>query len=280
MSNRLRVISYNIRYNNPRDGSNGWPYRKERVAALLQNYAPDLIGLQEVLKDQLDDLVARLPAFAWVGLGRDDGQTAGEYAPIFYRRDRFDLVRAGNFWLSETPHQPGTLGWDADCVRIATWARLHHKASGNTLLMLNTHFDHQGEQAQVESALLLRRFLNDPAQRIPALITGDFNSTAQSWPYEILTVSSEAAGFPLLDTMLHTQMPHVGPRATWANNFSDPLDGKIDFIFIWHVPPTADGTHPALQVRQHAILADQSDGYYLSDHLPVMAEIELMGIAA
>lgn len=122
------MISYNIRYDNPKDGSNAWPYRKERVAALLHHYAPDLIGLQEVLKTQLDDLAERPVGFAWVGVGRDDGQTAGEYAPIFYRRDGFDLVGTGNFWLSETPHEPGTLGWDADCVRLATWKRLRHKA--------------------------------------------------------------------------------------------------------------------------------------------------------
>lgn len=275
MSNSIRIISYNIRYNNPADGSNAWPHRKAPVAALLQHYAPDLIGLQEVLKEQLDDLVERLPAFAWVGVGREDGKRAGEYAPIFYRRDRFELVATGNFWLSETPHESGTLGWDAGCVRIATWVRLHHQASGCPLLMLNTHFDHRGEQAQVESALLLRRFLNDAAQRIPAFVTGDFNCTAQSWPYEILTMPSETGGFPLLDAMLHTQTPHRGPRATWANNFTDPLDSKIDFIFIWQRPPAAEGATPPLQVRQHAILADQSEGRYPSDHLPVMAEIEV-----
>lgn len=275
MSNSLRIISYNIRYNNPGDKHNAWPQRKARVAALLQQYNPDLIGFQEVLKEQLDDLTAHLSAFAWVGVGRDDGATAGEYAPIFYRRAHFDLLATGTFWLSETPQEPGSFGWDADCVRIATWARLRHKVSDCTLLMLNTHFDHQGEQAQVESALLLRRFLNDPAQRLPAVITGDFNSTAQSWPYEILTTPSEMAGFPLVDTMLHSQNPHRGPRATWANNFTDPLDGKIDFIFMWQMPPVVDGAMPTLQVRQHAILDDQNEGYYPSDHLPVLAELTI-----
>ena len=275
MGNSLRVISYNIRYNNPSDGNNAWPRRKARVATLLQQYAPDLIGLQEVLKDQLDDLAERLPAFAWVGIGRDDGKTEGEYAPIFYRRDCFTLLAADTFWLSETPHEPGSFGWDADCVRIATWARLRHHASGSTLLMLNTHFDHQGEQAQVESALLLRRFLNDAPQRLPAVITGDFNCTAQSWPYEILTTPSETSGFPLLDTMLHTQTPHRGPRATWAGHFTDPLDGKIDFIFIWQTLSATAGAIPTLQVRHHAILDDKSEGCYPSDHLPVMAEIEI-----
>lgn len=275
MGNNIRIISYNIRYNNPDDGRNAWPYRIDRVAALLHHYAPDLIGLQEVLKDQLDDLAARLPAYAWVGVGRDDGRMDGEYAPIFYRRACFTVVNNGTFWLSATPHEPGSLGWDADCVRIATWAQLQHTATGRLLLMLNTHFDHRGEQAQVESALLLRRFLNDPAQRLPALITGDFNSTAQSWTYEILTVPSDAAGFPLVDTMLHTQTPHRGPRATWAGNFSDPLDGKIDFIFTWQIPATDMEVASTLQVQQHAILADQTDGYYPSDHLPVMADIVL-----
>lgn len=275
MSNPLRIISYNIRYNNPADGCHAWPHRKARVAALLQQYTPDLIGLQEVLKEQLNDLAAHLPAFAWVGVGRDDGVAGGEYAPIFYQRDRFDLVKTGTFWLSETPQQVGSFGWDADCVRIATWVQLHHKASDSSLLMLNTHFDHRGEQAQVESALLLRRFLNDPALRLPAIITGDFNCTAQSWPYDILTMPSETAGFPLLDTMLHTQTPHHGPRATWANNFTDPLDGKIDFIFIWQIPPDTEGAISTLQVRQHAILSDQNEGYYPSDHLPVMAEVAI-----
>jgi len=273
MNSTLRIISYNIRYNNPADGVNAWPYRKEQVAALLQRYLPDVIGLQEVVKPQLDDLVARLPTWAWVGVGRGDGKCADEFAAIFYRRERFDLLATDTFWLSATPHQPGSFGWDAACVRIATWARLRDKTNGARLLLVNTHFDHRGAQAQLESARLLRRFLNDPAQPMPAIITGDFNCTAASPSYQLLTEPNPAAGLPLLDAMQHTETPHRGPLGTWTTNFADPVSDKIDFIFVWP-KPTADGAvTPALTVRHHAILDDQTAGRYPSDHLPVLAEI-------
>lgn len=271
MNNTIKILSYNIRYHNPADGEHSWPHRKEKVAALLQRYTPDLIGLQEVLKGQLDDIAGALTDFAWVGVGRDDGRARGEYAPIFYRRNRFALLASDTFWLSETPHQPGSFGWDAACVRIATWARLRDKASGATFLVLNTHFDHRGEQAQVESARLLRAFLNDPAQALPAVVTGDFNGTAQAWSYQVLTQPTEAAGLPLADAMLQSQTPHHGPVATFTTGFADPLQEKIDFIFVWPAPSKASTA--AIQVQRHAVLDDQVDGYYPSDHLPVLAAV-------
>ncbi len=279
MPNPLRTLTYNIRYDNPADGDNAWPNRRAAVVALLQQYVPDLIGLQEVRKAQLDDLAAALGDFAWVGVGRDDGQTQGEYAPIFYRRDRFELLASNTFWLSTTPEQPGSLGWDAACVRIATWARLRDQTNGTTLLMLNTHFDHRGEQAQVESAHLLRSFLHAYPQPIPAIITGDFNCTPQSLPYTLLTMTSDTAGFPLLDSQLYTQTPHRGPMATYNTNFADPLHGKIDFIFVWpNVWPNpakkGDGT-PAFRIQQHAILDEQTQGRYPSDHLPILVDLLL-----
>lgn len=275
MASSVRTISYNIRYHNPADGDQAWPNRKEQVTALLQRYQPDLIGLQEVLKGQLDDLAAELVDFAWVGVGREDGRTRGEYAPIFYRHTRLDLLDSATFWLSETPQQPGSFGWDAACVRIATWARFQDKTSGATFLMVNTHFDHRGEQAQVESARLLRDFLNDPAQYVPAIITGDFNCTAQDWPYQLLTRPAASAGLPLCDALIYTQMPHHGPVATFTTDFADPLQEKIDFIFVWPGPAGEDAALPAIQVHHHAILDDQTEGYYPSDHLPVLAEILL-----
>lgn len=271
MNNTIKILSYNIRYHNPADGEQSWPHRKAQVAALFQRYAPDLIGLQEVIRGQLDDVAGALTDFAWVGVGRDDGRTRGEYAPIFYRRARFDLLQSDTFWLAETPHQPGSFGWDAACVRIATWARLRDKATGATLMMLNTHFDHRGEQAQVESARLLRTFLNEPAQAVPAIITGDFNCTAQSWGYQLLTQPTETTGLPLADAMWQSQTPHRGPVATFTTGFADPLQEKIDFIFIWPAPP--DASIPTIQVLHHTILDDQTDGYYPSDHLPILAEV-------
>ena len=106
----LRIISYNIRYNNPDDGENAWPHRKARVIDLLNRYQPDLIGLQEVRKEPLDDLIAGLPNFGWVGVGRDDGKEAGEFAAIFYRQSRLQLAQSATLWLSETPQEPGSVG--------------------------------------------------------------------------------------------------------------------------------------------------------------------------
>lgn len=267
MNNSFRLITYNIRYDNPADGDNAWAYRCAAVAALLQQYAPDLIGLQEVLKAQLADLTATLLDFAWVGVGREDGQTQGEYAPIFYRHARFELLATDTFWLSKTPEQPGSFGWDAACVRIATWARLRDKQSGATLLMLNTHFDHRGQQAQVESAHLVRTFLNAQSPPSPAIITGDFNCTAQSSAYQQLTTAAEMTGSPLLDSQFAAQTPHRGPSATFNTNFADPLHEKIDFVFIW--PGDTFG------IQQHAILDEQTQGRYPSDHLPILVELAL-----
>ena len=267
MPNPLRLITYNIRYDNPADGDNSWQHRRAAVAALLHHYTPDLIGLQEVLKLQLEDLAAALTEFAWVGVGREDGETKGEYTPIFYRRDRFDLLASDTFWLSSTPAQPGSFGWDAACVRIATWARLQDKTSGATLLLLNTHFDHRGQQAQAESARLLRAFVNAQPEPLPTLITGDFNCTAHSLAYQLLTAATDAAGLPLVDSHRHSQQPPSGPTGTFNTNFADPLHEKIDFVFVW---PSA-----TFQIQQHTILADQAQGRYPSDHLPILVELAL-----
>lgn len=263
----LRIISYNIRYNNPSDGTNAWPYRQERVSGLLTLYRPDLIGLQEVLHDQLHDLIERLSDFGWLGVGRDDGQTMGEYAPIFYRYTRLDLMESGTFWLSETPHVAGSFGWDADCVRIVTWAQFSDKTTSSKLLHLNTHFDHRGEQARIESAYLLRRFLAERDHDGAIIVTGDFNCTVESLPYRALTAADEVESPLLLDAMQHSQTPHHGPTGTTNHRFAEPLGNKIDYIFYYPVT--------AVTVLRHAILTDHWDGVYSSDHLPVLADLSL-----
>ncbi|MEM7125342.1 MAG: endonuclease/exonuclease/phosphatase family protein [Chloroflexota bacterium] len=260
----LRFISYNIRCNTTVDGENAWPFRRERVASLLQLYRPDLLGLQEVLQEQLDYLVAALPEFGWIGAGRDDGQMAGEYVPIFYRRSQVELIDSGVFWLSETPDVVGSRGWDASLPRTVTWANFVHKETNTPLICLNTHFDHRGPQAQVESAHLLRRFLATQAEKGPSIVSGDFNCTSESSTYQALT-ADVVDGPILLDTMFQSQSPHHGPSATFNSRFADPLDEKIDYIFCL----------PGTRVLRHAVLADHWDGLYPSDHLPVLVDIEL-----
>ena len=262
----LRIISYNIRYNNPGDGANAWPHRKERVAQLLRRHQPDLIGLQEVKKDQLDDLIPRLVDFDWVGVGRDDGKAQGEFAAIFYRRARFDLLDSGSIWLSETPAVIGSVGWDASMARIATWAEFVDKEHGISFCHLNTHFDHRGAVAQIESARLVRRFLAGRQRPLPAIVTGDFNITEKSATYQALTEPDDSTP-PLLDAMHLSQNPHEGPAETFNGDFTEPLHVKIDYIFVGQAQSST------IQVRRHAILADNQAGVYPSDHLPVLAEL-------
>jgi endonuclease/exonuclease/phosphatase family metal-dependent hydrolase len=268
---RLCILSYNIRYNNPADGANAWPHRQTQVAALLQKYQPDLIGLQEVLHEQLTTLAALLPAYSWVGVGRDDGVAAGEYAPIFYRPDRLVLQESGHFWLSQSPEQIGSFGWDAACVRVATWARFTDTATGAQFIHLNTHLDHSGLVAQIESAKLLQTFLAHQAPTIPALITGDFNCTPDSAPYQALTTAAQAAGTAFHDALTQSVTPHEGPTATFTTNFADPLQEKIDYIFL----RTRKDAATTFTVQRHVILADQQNGCYPSDHLPVWAELSV-----
>jgi len=132
----LRLMSFNIRLNTSGDGPHAWPYRKDLAASILHLHQPDVVGLQEALPDQVDDLAARLPDFAWVGVGRDDGVRQGEFAAIFYRRARLTLLDQGTFWLSQTPNIPGSLGWDAACIRIVTWAAAPGYRNGDHVLLL------------------------------------------------------------------------------------------------------------------------------------------------
>ncbi len=255
----VRIMSYNIRYNNPRDGERAWGHRKEEVSSLIRFYAPDLIGLQEVLHEQLLYLEEQLPDYGRIGVGRDDGKEAGEYSPVFYRKSHFELLDHGTFWLSETPDKP-SVGWDALMERIATWGRLRRKEPGDTVFFLNTHFDHRGEEARQQSAQLIQQWLAMHAADHPVGVTGDFNSSPTSEPYRILT-----EGRTLQDAYKVSRYPSVGPDRSFSGfTVTDSLPGdRIDYVFV------SSGT----QVVNHAIISSFRNGYYPSDHLPVVTDV-------
>ncbi|MEM7530879.1 MAG: endonuclease/exonuclease/phosphatase family protein [Chloroflexota bacterium] len=272
----LRICSYNIRCNLQSngvfvDGENQWAFRKDRVASVLNLYAPDLIGLQEVLVEQLHDLEKRLPDFGWTGVGRDDGVESGEFSPIFYRRSVLNLLNSGTFWLSETPNIAGSMGWDAACVRIATWACFQHQPSGKVFYHLNTHLDHRGAVARAEGVKLLQKQLVDIAEDTPAIISGDFNCVEKDNPYQLLTNTKQNNSTLWQDTKYVSIAAHHGPSGTFNTRFADPIQGKIDYIFLYQ----SSKIQPSIQVQQHAILADNWDGRYPSDHLPVFVRLLL-----
>jgi endonuclease/exonuclease/phosphatase family metal-dependent hydrolase len=302
----VRVMTFNIRYDNPRDGLDIWANRKDKVASMVRLYQADIVGMQEAQRNQIDDLAERLPKYQWVGVGRNDGKDGGEFTPIFYRSDRLKLLEQKTFWLSPTPEQAGSRGWDAALPRIVTWAKFTAGSNGaaegkdsansaagkdEAFFVFNTHFDHMGMVARLESAKLLRSKVAEIAGNSPAIVTGDFNCMAGSPPYlwmvgkappppggdvkngatgeaalgkrDVPEAGSAGGQDALADAMLIGKRPHHGPTTTWNGFKALAPNRKIDHIFV----------HGPITVEQHAILADHWDGRFPSDHLPVMVEV-------
>jgi endonuclease/exonuclease/phosphatase family metal-dependent hydrolase len=263
----LRVMTFNIRYDNPEDGVNAWPNRRDRVAGLVRFHGADAIGVQEAEAHMLRELDVRLPGFARVGVGRTDGREEGEFSAILYRTARLELLASGTFWLSPTPEVVGSKGWDAAIERIATWARFRDRASGCTYVHLNTHFDHIGERAREESARLIRMQLSSLASGnpgMPVVVTGDLNVPPTSTAYRTLTRDTIAGAIaPLADAFVATRTPHYGPTATWTEFKAIEPGQRIDYVLV----------SPGVAVEAHGILSDRWDDRFPSDHLPVLAVV-------
>jgi endonuclease/exonuclease/phosphatase family metal-dependent hydrolase len=260
----LRVMSFNLRYDNPGDGINAWPNRRDWVSSLIRFHGADVVGVQEALATMLRDMDTRLPGFARIGVGRRDGVSAGEFSAILYRTNRLAVQDSGTFWLSPTPAVVGSKGWDAAIERIATWARFRDRQNGCGFVVLNAHFDHMGETARQESARLIRRQLGVLAAGLPIVMTGDLNSTPSSTAYRALTrdTISEATP-PLRDAFANSLTEHYGPTSTW-NAFKAIEPGqRIDYVLV----------SSTVTVISHGILPDSWDGRFPSDHLPVLSTL-------
>jgi len=254
----LRVGTYNLRMDTKADSLNAWPFRKENVKALIRYHDLDLFGTQEGYLHQLQG-ICELDKYAYIGIGRDDGINAGEHSAVFYKKDRFEVLESGNFWLSETPDVPGK-GWDATCCnRICSWAKFREKNTDKTFWFFNVHFDHQGIIARIESGKLMVKMIKLIAKDNPVICTGDFNSTPDT--EQIKTLSSL-----LNDSRKVTQSPPYGPEGTFNSRFANPVGaGRIDYIFVSN----------GIQVLKYASVTDNDGKYYPSDHLPVIADIVL-----
>jgi endonuclease/exonuclease/phosphatase family metal-dependent hydrolase len=249
----ITIATYNIRYNTKNDGINAWPNRKEDVKALIRFHEFDIFGTQEALRDQLDG-IAELPEFAFFGAGRDDGQQAGEHSAIFYKKDRFEILKSGNFWLSETPDKPGK-GWDATCCnRICSWAQFRDKTTKKKFYFFSVHFDHQGVKARQESGKLMVQKIKEIAKDEPVVLVGDLNSTPE-------TEQVKAIETILSDAYKATAQPPYGPVGTFNSfKFDAPMKNRIDYIFV----------KKGIDVLKYGVLTDAKDQRYPSDHQPVM----------
>lgn len=254
----FNAATYNLRLNLASDGPNAWPHRRDAVRALIRYHEIDLLGTQEGLIDQIEDLAA-MPGLARVGVGRDDGKRGGEHAAIFFRTERFALLATGDFWLSPTPEVPGK-GWDARCCnRLASWARLRDLANGRVFFAFAVHFDHEGVVARRESARFMLRKMREIAGEAPALLLGDLNATPESEPVQILLTG-------LRDARTLSQTPPYGPVGTFNGFKLDaPLLERIDYVLL----------SPQWRVLRYAALTDSVDARFPSDHLPVVTRLSL-----
>jgi len=255
----FRIMTFNIRFDNPSDGINAWENRKDFVTVTLLELSPEVIGMQEVLEHQATYIDENLPGYAYVGVGRDDGRTAGEYSPVFYKQDRFEVIDWGTLWLSETPYDTGSVGWDALLPRICTWVKFKDLQSEQDLFFLNTHFDHVGELARTESARLIVDFIQQHAKDLKVILTGDFNCTPDDDPYHILV--GEGSG--LVDACAHPEFAESCAEGTFNGfgHYSHP--GRIDMILVKYIREVVD----------YQVIKAMQGEMYISDHWPVMVTL-------
>jgi len=254
----LAVMSFNIRYGTASDGDDSWPRRRELLFDVVREFGPDVLGLQEALRPQLDELRAALPGYSEVGVGRDDGLTAGEYAAILFRADRLELLASGTFWLSDTPEVPGSRSWGNNVTRICTWARFLDRAGGRTFAAYNVHLDHESQVSRERSVDLLLWRVRAAGPQGPVIVTGDFNAGEDNAAVRAML----AGGFADSFRRLHP----ADSAASTYHAFRGATAGlKIDFVFVSTGWTVADA----------AIVRTAREGRYPSDHFPVAARLVL-----
>lgn len=256
----LTVMTFNIRYGTANDGDNRWSARRDFLADVIREEAADVIGLQEALDFQIDEIIAAVPGYAAIGVGRDDGARKGEYAAILFRRDRFQVSDAGTFWFSDTPNVVASTSWGNRITRICTWARFVDR-DGRAFWQFNVHLDHESQPSRERSAQLLRARVDERRNpREPVIITGDFNA-GEANP----AVIAITAGGVFVDTF---RVKYPGDRTVGTFTAFDPAKTggeKIDYIFA----PAAS------EVMRAAIVRTARGGRLPSDHFPVVAQVRL-----
>lgn len=251
----IKALCFNIRYNNPSDGEFAWAKRREAVVKMLKQEQPAVMGLQEVLKNQLDYLKKQLPHYNYIGVGREDGKSQGEYAPVFYNTKLLTLINSGYFWLSPTCDRPSK-GWDAACERIATWALLECNKSKKRFICINTHFDHVGTTARLESGKMLLNNIDSLTKNTPAIIMGDFNTTADDASLQPITTKFTNTRDAKAEFNNQVAYTYIGFQS------DKKIRSLIDHIFI-----------NGMKVSDYRVVTENFGIKQLSDHLPVVCEL-------
>jgi endonuclease/exonuclease/phosphatase family metal-dependent hydrolase len=266
-------MSFNIRYGTANDGDDSWPNRSGMVIGVIRNHAPDILGVQEALRFQLDEMRSALPEYEEFGVGRDDGQTAGEYAAILYRSDRFEVEQSGTFWLSDTPDVPGSMSWGNRITRICTWARLARLDAVDRFYVYNLHLDHESQASRERSVELLAQRIATRATNDPFIMLGDFNAGEDNPAIRFLTgdvdrLATEVEATPVSPHLKDT-FRALYPTPTGVGTFNafrgDTAGKQIDWILV----------SDEWEVLEAAIVRTNDGGRYPSDHFPVTALVRL-----
>ena len=259
----IDAVAFNIRFDNPKDGENAWPNRKEMVGKWIESESPDVIGLQEALRHQINDIKKVATAYSEYGVGRDDGKSRGEHCTILYLKKRFTLDKkdCGTFWFSDTPEKIASKSWGNEIPRICTWARIIHKKTGKGFYLYNVHYDHQSQSSRIgASNLIIERISNRKQSNEPIILMGDFNAAEKN---PAITVFKEEP-LKLVDTFRVVKPDEKMVKTFHGFRGGSFMGGKIDHVFI--LPKTAE-------VRSAEIVRFNKDNRYLSDHYPVRAKL-------
>lgn len=263
----FRVMSFNVRTSGARDGENVWPNRKDLLFETIAQFDPALIGFQEVRENQHDELIARMPEYAFCGVARDDGKRRGEWVLVGYRKDRFSAVTQGDFWLSENPSVPGSKSWDAALTRLCSWVRLRETENGREFVFANTHFDHKGVLARQESSRVLSTQLSEIARGVPAILVGDFNITEDNPAYAVLVRPVASDAIRWIDAYRAVHPVRKPDEASFHGFKGGVVGSRIDFVFhtehFWATASEVDRT--------------SKEGRYPSDHYAVTAVLKEFG---
>ena len=255
----LSLMTYNIKLDYPKEGINSWENRKEFLTNQIKFYEPDVLGVQEAMPNQMEELDHVLTQYNYIGVGRDDGKNEGEYSAIFYNKDKFRIIKSSTFWLSETPEKV-SMGWDAVCNRVCTYALFENLKSNQFFWVFNTHFDHVGMQARMESVkLILKKIQELNPQNYPVALMGDFNLEPETPNIQLIKTK-------LSDAKEVSIAKPFGPTGTFNGfYFEKPVTTRIDYIFV----------SEKMSVDKYAVLSDSWNCKYPSDHLPVFIKLKI-----
>ncbi|BBM84388.1 endonuclease/exonuclease/phosphatase family protein [Candidatus Uabimicrobium amorphum] len=256
MSQLFRIMSFNIRYASANDGANNWEKRASAVVEVIQKSRASIILVQEALNFQLDYIQQHLGGWSRLGVGRDDGCGAGEHCAILYHHHEWQWKENNTFWLSDTPHQPGSRSWNTALPRICTWAKMHHVQHDRDLYVFNTHLDHKSTAARKNAAKLIRHHIENVSAEFPVVLCGDFNESLRG----------EAVRELCYDDFLRSAWATVYPQIKKPGTFHDFVGVKnglvIDHILI----------NQQIDVRNCEIDGARYQNRYPSDHFPIIIE--------